>query len=133
MSLISQKKYLIVNPIQKYSLFLSKIKFQALKNRKIYWGGHLILLWWMFVKHPLIPINEDYKWRLLSDILSLFDLRSTKQILTKYEILPLEKSIPALKIVRVSMYFCLEISYVVSELEDKKKLRKFTGIKSVPS
>lgn len=31
------------------------------------------------------------------------------------------------------MYFCLEISYVVSELQDKKKLRKFMKIKSVPS
>jgi hypothetical protein len=31
------------------------------------------------------------------------------------------------------MYFCLEISYVVRELEDKRKLRKFMRIKSVPS
>jgi Transposase DDE domain len=85
------------------------------------------------VKPPLIPINEDYKWRLLSEILNVFDLRSTKQILSQYKILPLEKSIPALKIVLTSMYFCLEISYIVRELEDKKKLRKFMKIKSVPS
>ncbi len=31
------------------------------------------------------------------------------------------------------MYFCLEISYVVRELGEKKKLRKFMGIKSIPS
>jgi hypothetical protein len=31
------------------------------------------------------------------------------------------------------MYFCLDISYVVRELEEKKKLRKFMRIKSVPS
>jgi hypothetical protein len=62
-----------------------------------------------------------------------FDLRSTKQILAQYKILPLEKSIPVLKIILTSMYFCLEISYVVRELEDKKKLRKFMRIKSVPS
>lgn len=85
------------------------------------------------MKPPLIPIKEDFKWRLLSDILNIFDLRSTKQILSQYEILPLEKSIPALKIVLTSMYFCLEISYVVRELEDKRKLRKFMRIKSVPS
>jgi hypothetical protein len=85
------------------------------------------------VKPPLIPINEDYKWRLLSEILNIFDLRSTKQILSQYEILPLEKSIPSLKIVILSMYFCLEISYVVRELEEKKKLRKFMRITSVPS
>jgi hypothetical protein len=85
------------------------------------------------LKPPLIPINEDYKWKLLSEILNVFDLRSTKQILSQYEILPLEKSIPALKIVILSMYFCFEISYVVRELEEKKKLRKFMKIKSVPS
>ncbi|MGZ7050390.1 MAG: transposase [Methanobacterium sp.] len=85
------------------------------------------------MKPPLIPIKEDFKWRLLSDILNIFDLRSTKQILSQYEILPLENAIPALKIVLSSMFFCLEISYVVRELEDKKKLRKFMRIKSVPS
>jgi hypothetical protein len=85
------------------------------------------------VKPPLIPIKEDFKWKLLSDILNIFDLRSTKQILSQYEILPLENAIPALKIVLTSMFFCLEISYVVRELEDKKKLRKFMRIKSVPS
>jgi len=85
------------------------------------------------VKPPLIPINEDYKWRLLSEILSVFDLRSSRQILAQYKILPLEKSIPALKIVIMSMYFCLEISYVVRELEEKKILREFMRIRSVPS
>ena len=85
------------------------------------------------MKPPLIPINEDYKWRLLSDILNVFNLRSTKQILAQYKLLPLEDSIPALKIVITSMYFCLEISYVVRELKDKRKLRKFMRIKSVPS
>jgi hypothetical protein len=85
------------------------------------------------MKPPLIPINEDFKWKLLAEILNVFDLRSTKQILAQYKILPLDKSIPALKIVLMSMYFCLEISYVVRELEDKKKLRKFMRIKSVPS
>lgn len=85
------------------------------------------------MKPPLIPINEDYKWKLLAEILNIFDLRSTKQILAQYKILPLEKSIPVLKIVLTSMYFCLEISYVVREMENKKKLRKFMRIKSVPS
>jgi len=85
------------------------------------------------MKPPLIPIKEDFKWRLLLDILNIFDLRSTKQKLSQYEILPLEKSIPALKTVLTSMYFRLEISYVVRELKDKKKLRKFMKIKSVPS
>ncbi len=57
------------------------------------------------MKPPLIPINVDYKWKLLSEILNVFDLRSTRQILAQYEILPLEKSIPSLKIVILSMFF----------------------------
>jgi hypothetical protein len=85
------------------------------------------------MRPPLIPINEDYKWELLAEILNIFDLRSTKQILAQYKISPLEKSIPVLKIVLTSMYFCLEISYVVREMENRKKLRKFMKIKSVPS
>lgn len=85
------------------------------------------------MRPPLIPIKEDYKWKLLEEILNIFDLRSTKQTLAQYKILPLEKSIPVLKIVITSMYFCLEISYVVREMENKKKLRKFMRIKSVPS
>jgi len=76
-------------------------------------------------KTSAYPNKRRYKWRLLSEILSIFDLRSTKQILAQYKILPLERSIPVLKIVILSMYFCLEISYIVSELNENKKLRKF--------
>ena len=57
------------------------------------------------MRPPLIPINEDYKWELLAEILNIFDLRSTKQILAQYKISPLEKSIPVLKIVLTSMYW----------------------------
>jgi hypothetical protein len=85
------------------------------------------------MRPPLIPSNEDHKWKLLAETLNIFDLRSTKQILAQYKILPLEQSIPILKIVLTSMFFCLEISYIVRELEEKKKLRKFMRIKSVPS
>lgn len=42
----------------------------------------------------------------------------------------LEKSIFSLKIVILSIYFCLEISYAVKELEEMIKLIKFIRIKS---
>ena len=32
------------------------------------------------MKAPLIPLNEDFKWKLLSEILNVFDLRSYRQI-----------------------------------------------------
>ncbi len=62
---------------------------------------------------PLIPLNEDYKWKLLSEILNVFDSRATRQILSRRGILPLQKSIPAIKIVLLSMFFSSDISYVV--------------------
>jgi hypothetical protein len=85
------------------------------------------------MKTPLVPLNEDFKWKLLSEILNVFELRSCKQILAKRGILPLKKSIPVLKIVLLSMFFSSEISYAVSELQERKNLRDFLKIDFVPS
>ena len=75
---------------------------------------------------PLIPLNEDYKWKLLSEILNVFDSRATRQILSRRGILPLQKSIPAIKIVLLSMFFSSDISYVVREIEERESLRGFS-------
>jgi hypothetical protein len=85
------------------------------------------------MKAPLIPLNEDFKWELLSEILNVFDLRSCRQILTKRGILPLPKSVPAIKIVLLSMFFSCEISYAIRELEERESLRTFLKISSVPN
>ncbi len=85
------------------------------------------------MKAPLIPLNEDFKWKLLSEILNVFDLRSCRQILTKRGILPLQKSVPAIKIVLLSMFFSCEISYAIKELEERESLRTFLKISSIPT
>jgi hypothetical protein len=85
------------------------------------------------MKPPLIPLNEDSKWKLLSEILNVFDLRSCKQILTKRGIVPLYRSIPAIKIVLLSMFYSCEISYAIKELEERESLRAFLKISSVPT
>jgi hypothetical protein len=85
------------------------------------------------MKAPLIPLNEDFKWKLLSEILNVFDLRSCRQILTKRGILPLQKSVPVIKIVLLSMFFSCEISYAIRELKERESLRNFLKISSVPS
>ena len=82
---------------------------------------------------PLIPLNEDYKWKLLSEILSLFDSRASRQILSRRGILPLHRSIPVLKIVLLSMFFSTDISYAVKETEERERLKKFLKISSVPT
>lgn len=81
---------------------------------------------------PLIPLNEDHKWKLLSGILNVFDSRASRQILSRRGILPLHRSVPALKIVLMSMFFSSDISYVVKETEERESLRKFLRISSVP-
>lgn len=85
------------------------------------------------MKPPLIPLNEDSKWKLLSEVLNVFDLRFCKQILTRRGIVPLPKSIPAIKIVLLSMFYSCEISYVIRELEERENLRDFLKIDSVPT
>ena len=80
---------------------------------------------------PLIPLNEDYKWKLLSEILNVFGSRATRQILSRRGILPLQKSIPAIKIVLLSMFFSSDISYVVREIEERESLRGFLKTNTV--
>jgi len=77
------------------------------------------------MKAPLIPLNEDFKWKLLSEILNFFDMRSCRQILTRRGILPLHKSVPAIKILLLSMFFSCEISFSIRELKERESLRTF--------
>lgn len=64
---------------------------------------------------PLIPLNEDHKWKLLSGILNVFGSRAARQILSRRGILPLHKSVPALK--RESLRRFIKISSVPAENE----------------
>jgi hypothetical protein len=51
----------------------------------------------------------------------------------KRGILPLQKSVPAIKIVLLSMFFSCKISYAIKELEERESLRTFLKISSVPT
>ena len=46
--------------------------------------------------------------------------------------MPLQKIVPAIKIVLLSMFFSCEVSYAVRELEQREILRNFLKIGSVP-
>ena len=75
---------------------------------------------------PLVVCRTDYRWKLLSKILNIFDLRKVKRIVARYTSL---KAIPVLKIVATSMFFSTKISHVVSELKQRKELREFLEIR----
>jgi len=76
------------------------------------------------MKIPLIYDKKNPKWILLLEILEVFDSRKTHQELSKNGITPLYHSINILKISMVALFFDLEVSYVVSELNRNKKLQK---------
>jgi len=82
---------------------------------------------------PLIVDEKDDKWKLVKRILSIFDLRRTKQEMSKQGITPVNKGSYILKTVLLSMLFSLEISYAIEELKKREKLRNYLNIPSPPS
>lgn len=80
------------------------------------------------MKIPLIIDEEDPKWILLGKILDIIMARRVKQEMAKQGIIPVNMAGVMLKIVLIAMFFSLEISYVVAELERKKELRRFAHL-----
>ena len=85
------------------------------------------------MKSPLIYDQEDFKWNLLGEIFKIFDSRKTRQILAKNGIKPLNKSVRMLKVINMAIFFSVDVSFVLNELENKSELRKFAEIYEIPS
>jgi len=77
---------------------------------------------------PVIPVEGDEKWELLSKIVDKLETREAKKSLARYRITPVNKAIEILKIIILAMFFELEISYAVSEINKRYELRKFLRI-----
>lgn len=84
------------------------------------------------MKAPLISRKGDRRWDLVAKILGIFEERSSKKIISKHGIKPVDVAVRMLKITLLSMCFSTEISHVISELRDKPALRAFTGITDIP-
>ncbi|MBO8183513.1 MAG: transposase [Archaeoglobus sp.] len=74
---------------------------------------------------PIIPIKEDEKWEILSKVIDKLESKETKKALARYKITPVNKAIKMLKVIILAMFFELEISYAVSEVNKRYELRKF--------
>lgn len=85
------------------------------------------------MKSPLICDKRDSKWILLGEILKIFGSRRVKQEIAKYGIKPADKAGIMFKVMIISMFFSLDVSYVLIELSNRCELRKFCGIESVPN
>ena len=80
------------------------------------------------VRLSIIPVKGDEKWELLSKIVDKFESRETRKALARNGITPVNKAIKMLKIIILAMFFELEISYAVSEVNKRYELRKFLRI-----
>jgi len=82
---------------------------------------------------PLIVDRKDPKWLLLELVFAILSSRRTHQEFSKQGIKPIKFTETAFKIALLSMFFSVDCSFVIQELENRRKLRRFMHIDEVPS
>ena len=83
------------------------------------------------MKHRLNLDIKDPNYTLLKKIFKIIDSRKSLEILASYGFKNLNKQIFAFKIIFISMFFGLDISFILNELESKKELRDFFKISEI--
>lgn len=83
------------------------------------------------MKHRLNLDIKDPNYTLLKEIFKIMDSRKSLEILGSYGFKNLNKQIFTFKIVFISMFFGIDIPFILNELESKKELRKYFNIYEV--
>ena len=83
------------------------------------------------MKHRLNLDIKDPNYTLLKEIFKIMDCRETSEILASFGFKNLEKQVFTFKIIFISMFFGLDIPFILSKLESKEKLRKYFNISKV--
>ena len=83
------------------------------------------------MKHRLNLDIKDPNYTLLKKIFKIIDSRKSLEILASYGFKNLNKQIFAFKIIFISMFFELDISFILNELESKKELRDYFKISEI--
>ena len=83
------------------------------------------------MKHRLNLDIKDLNYCLLKEIFKIMDSRKTFKILASFGFKNLNKQVFTFKIIFISMFFGLDIPFILSELESKKELRKYFNISEV--
>ena len=83
------------------------------------------------MKHRLNLDIKDPNYTLLKEIFKIMDSRETSEILTSFGFKSLKKQKFTLKIIFISMFFVLDIPFILNELESKEKLCKYFNISKV--
>ena len=77
---------------------------------------------------PVIPVKGDERLELLSKIIDKLESREAKKALARNKITPVNKAVKMLKVIVMAMFFELETSYAVNEVNKRYELRKFLRI-----
>ena len=83
------------------------------------------------LKHRLNLDIRDPNYSLLKEIFKIMDSRKSSEILASNGFKNLNKQIFTFKIIFISMFFGLEIQFILNELESKKELREYFKISEV--
>ena len=83
------------------------------------------------MKHRLNLDIKDPNYTLLKEIFKIMDSRKSSQILASYGFKNLNKQIFTFKIIFISMFFGLDIPFILNELESKKELQKYFNISEI--
>lgn len=85
------------------------------------------------MKHHLNLSKQDPNYIMLKEIFNFIDSRKSKEIISSFGTSPIETFRNDLKIRFISIMFNYELSFVIDELNNNSRLRKFCGIKQVPT
>jgi hypothetical protein len=83
------------------------------------------------MKIPLVYDEKNHKYRLLDSIFKIIDSDETKKELARNGIKPINQYIKTIKTRFISMFFDINIKYVVNEINNSPKLREKWNIKSI--
>ena len=75
------------------------------------------------MKHRLNLDIKDPNYTLLKEIFKIMDSRKSSEILASYGFKNLNKQIITFKIIFISMFFGLDIPFILNELESKKNFK----------
>ena len=85
------------------------------------------------MKHRLNLDIKDPNYSLLKEIFKIMDCRESSEILASSGIKNINKQVFTFKIIFISIFFGLDIPFILNKLESKEKLRKYFNISEVLS
>lgn len=84
------------------------------------------------MKHHLNIDKKDPHYALLKEIFKIIDSRKSREIIASKRVTNINMFVLTLKIIFTSIFFGLDVNFVVNELKNSFELRKFFNIREVP-